>query len=305
VAITESWHREDMTDESKVSATSRFTSSSGRVEPFLRWAGGKRWLARMMGGLLPSSFKTYFEPFLGSGAIFFSLQPGGARLSDSNQNLIKAYELVRDSPGALITRLEGFSYTPKEYYRVRSSTPGAIVDQSARFLYLNRTCWNGLYRVDRTGEFNVPYGRRGAFHERDASRIRAASEVLRTSTLRCEDFEVALSRVRPGDFAFVDPPYTVTHGENGFLLYNERIFSWADQERLASALEAVDRRGGFFLLTNANHRSVRALYKSFANYSLRRNSILAANPKNRRVVTELLVANYRMSLKDRGIRLAS
>jgi DNA adenine methylase len=275
------------------------------VEPFLRWAGGKRWLSRILEGLVPDDYRTYHEPFLGSGAIFFALRPPRAELSDSNDNLINAFETVRDCPEALIKRLGRFDYTREEYYRVRSGNPRTPLARTARFVYLNRTCWNGLYRVDRSGSFNVPYGRRGTFHESDADRIRVASATLRNSRLRHEDFEVALRRVRAGDFVFIDPPYTVTHGDNGFLLYNEKIFSWADQERLAEAIRRIDRKGALFLLTNANHPSVIALYEGFTARPIQRSSILAADPDNRRPVTELLVTNYRVGMREWSLQLAS
>lgn len=271
-------------------------AARGEPHPFLRWAGGKRWLARTLRPTLPSRFGTYFEPFLGSGAVFFALQPPRAHLSDSNRRLIEAFRVVRDSPVLLASLLSDFSYTKTEYYAVRASKPTSVIDRAAQLVYLNRTCWNGLYRVDRKGTFNVPYGRRGVFGPVDHDRLLQVSAALQGKSLRSEDFESALSSVQSGDLVFLDPPYTVTHGNNGFLLYNERIFSWSDQERLSRTVRAIDHRGAFFVLTNANHESVIGLYEGFDTVPLPRQSILAADPKRRRAVTELLISNFKITL---------
>lgn len=264
--------------------------------PFLRWAGGKRWLARTLRQALPRTFGTYYEPFLGSGAVFFTVSPLHAHLSDSNRRLIEAYRVVRDSPDRLASVLEGFSYTKAEYYDVRSCRPTTPLERASQLLYLNRTCWNGLYRVDRRGRFNVPYGRRGIFREADRQKLFQASQALKGQTLRSEDFESALREVKAHDLVFLDPPYTVTHGNGGFLLYNERIFSWSDQERLSHAIRAIAGKGARFVLTNANHESVLELYQGFKIQALPRSSILAANPERRRVVTELLISNFELGL---------
>lgn len=273
-----------------------FHDTPAEVAPFLRWAGGKRWLARTLRQALPSTFGTYFEPFLGSAAVFFSLRPSQAHLSDSNRRLIEAFRVVRDSPDRLASMLSGFSYTKTEYYHVRASKPTSPLERAAQLVYLNRTCWNGLYRVDRKGTFNVPYGRRGFFFPSDRDKLLRASAILKGQILRSEDFESALAPVRPGDLVFLDPPYTVTHGNNGFLLYNERIFSWSDQERLSRVVHAIDKRGAHFVLTNANHESVTELYNGFEIVPLPRQSILAADPKRRRAVTELLISNLTLDL---------
>lgn len=272
-----------------------FDASDARTpRPFLRWAGGKRWLSRSVKDALPRSFNRYFEPFLGSGAVFFRVHPPTAHLSDSNQRLVEAFQMVRDFPSQVSDALESYAYTKAEYYVVRSSNPASSVERAAQFLYLNRTCWNGLYRVNQQGAFNVPYGRRGDFREEDRKMLVRSSRALQGVVLRAEDFGSALRRVKSGDLVFLDPPYTVTHGNNGFLLYNERIFSWADQERLARAVKALDKRGAHFLLTNANHPSVIELYRDFDSLHLFRSSVLAADLERRRAVSELLISNYKI-----------
>lgn len=265
--------------------------------PFLRWAGGKRWLARSLVEALPRDFGTYFEPFLGSGAIFFRLSPNRARLSDSNLRLIEAYRVVRDRPNLLISELEHFHYNKREFYSVRAERPRTPLGRASQLVYLNRTCWNGLYRVDRNGTFNVPYGKRGDFRAEDRKNVFSASKALQGQDLAAVDFEVALKAVRSGDLVFLDPPYTVTHGNNGFLFYNEKIFSWSDQERLAEVVRLIDKRGARFVLTNANHESILELYRGFQIHPLRRSSILAADPDHRGSVVELVISNHQLELK--------
>jgi DNA adenine methylase len=263
----------------------------GVAAPFLRWAGGKRWLSRKLVCALRADFKSYHEPFLGSGALFFALRPSKAHLSDSNRELINAFRVVRDKPDDLVHALRSFRYNREEYYRIRAESPSGDIDRAARFIFLNRTCWNGLYRVNRAGTFNVPYGRRvrpaGWGHER----ILEASELLQDAEIECRDFEDSLRRVRPGEFVFADPPYTVAHGNNGFILYNEKIFSWGDQERLARVLMRATDRGVHFVLTNADHPSIRDLYSGFELRPIARSSIIAADSINRRHVSELLISN--------------
>ncbi len=265
---------------------------SGRVAPFLRWAGGKRWLVPLLAELIPEDSMTYHEPFLGSGAVFFAMAPSPAHLSDSNCELVQTFRVVRDSAPELIQALGKYRYDRREYHRVRSMKPRTSLSKAARFVYLNRTCWNGLYRVNQSGEFNVPFGRRPPEEVCDQKSITAASRLLQGARLETLDFQRSLQQVRKGDFVFADPPYTVAHGHNGFLLYNETIFSWADQERLYRALCGVHKVGARFLLTNANHSSVRTLFRRFHIKRLTRSSIIAADPENRRHVTELVITNY-------------
>jgi DNA adenine methylase len=260
--------------------------------PFLRWAGGKRWLTSVIGDITPREGRRYFEPFLGAGAIYFSRAPESALLSDRNKELIDTFQVVRSRPSELIESLREFSYTRAEYERVRAETSKDRLEGAARFIFLNRTCWNGLYRVNRKGVFNVPFGRPYQQRRSDEDAISRASELLQGASLYARDFELSLAEVRSGDFVFLDPPYTVTHGENGFLLYNRRIFSWADQLRLKTALTRLDKVGALFLLTDADHSSIRSLYSGFRMRSIQRSSIIAGDPAARRGVSELLVSNY-------------
>ena len=263
--------------------------------PFLKWAGGKRWLTKRFPGLIPATFKSYHEPFLGSGAVFFHLAPEVASISDSNRELITTYRAIRDEPANVMRLLRAHSnkHNDAYYYKVRSAEPKTLASKAARFLYLNRTCWNGLYRVNKEGTFNVPRGTKDSvvFPSDDFDLI---SSRLKHARLTCCDFEVALDRAQDEDFVFVDPPYTVKHNYNGFLKYNQSIFSWDDQIRLALAVKRASGRGAKVLVLNADHQSVRDLYRRVGvPLSLPRSSVLAADPDFRAKTRELaVVINY-------------
>jgi DNA adenine methylase len=264
------------------------------VRPFLRWAGGKSWLAERIKGVAPLGLKTYYEPFLGSGAVFFALAPSRAVLSDLNPELVNAFRMVQREPEDLIARLEGFTGGEKEYKEVRASSPRAQIERAARFLYLNRTCWNGLYRVNADGGFNVPYGwgDRPLFFDRTT--IRQASKALARTSIRRLSFIAALKDVRQGDMVFADPPYARFRHRRGFLSYNNRLFDWEEQEKLAEALERVAEVGAHFLLTEPDIPSIRRLYSSNGMIctAVSHSSIIAADPSRRGRSRELLISNY-------------
>jgi DNA adenine methylase len=264
--------------------------------PFLKWAGGKRWLVRRFPELIPQDFNQYHEPFLGSGAVFFHLNPKTASISDANEELVSAYMAIRDEPSNVmrLLRVHSNRHDDDYYYAVRDSRPSTKAARAARFLYLNRTCWNGLYRVNREGIFNVPRGTKDTviFPTDDFHLI---SQRLRKVRLTCCDFESALDHARRNDFVFIDPPYTVKHNYNGFLKYNQSIFSWEDQVRLARAVQRARDRGTKVLVLNADHESVRDLYQGVgAQITLPRASVLAANSDFRTKTRELaVIINYK------------
>jgi len=264
------------------------------AEPFLKWAGGKRWLARRDDWIIPKNYRTYIEPFLGGGSVFFSVAPGGGILNDRNKDLMNMYRVLRDHPEALRQQMMDHQlfHSDGHYYDVRSQSPRDKIERASRFLYLNRACWNGLYRVNREGAFNVPKGTKGkVFFETDD--YVGASKLLKKVKLRSTDFEKIIDKAEAGDFVFIDPPYTVKHNLNGFARYNEKIFSWTDQERLARCVERAFKRGCMVAVTNADHESVWELY-AFAQYApLSRSSILAADSRKRSRTTEALFrCNY-------------
>lgn len=264
------------------------------IVPPLKWAGGKRWLVRNYGDLFPKSFNRYFEPFLGGAAIFFALQPKDAVLSDSNSELIDFYVVIRDQWQNLQAKLAKHqeSHSKDYYYQMRASVFDDPIERAARFLYLNRTCWNGLYRVNKKGQFNVPIGTKSSVML-DTDDFAAMSRVLSISRLQVSDFEQIIAQAKTGDFVFADPPYTVRHNLNGFVKYNERIFSWEDQKRLKNSLDEASQRGVKFLLTNAAHCSINQLFGDVGLTSVvGRYSVLAGKSDARSPVRELTVRNY-------------
>lgn len=268
---------------------------STKIIPFLKWAGGKRWLVSRHSELIQNNFNRYIEPFLGSGAMYFHLAPQSAILSDVNSELIETYTAIKDHPCEVFRLLKAHNdaHGVRYYYKVRDSRPRAIASRAARFIYLNRTCFNGLYRVNLKGVFNVPKGTKNkALFPSDNFQI--ISSMLGSATLKCCDYEKTISEATSGDFLYIDPPYTVKHNNNNFIKYNETIFSWTDQVKLADCLLKAAKRGVFILISNANHQSIHEIYSSrcWTHIIVPRYSVLASNSANRKMTTELLISNY-------------
>lgn len=261
------------------------------VLPFLKWAGGKRWLTSSYPELLQRPFQRYIEPFLGSGAVFFHLAPRHALLADRNSELIETYQAIKDDWHRVLKELHKHnrSHSKRYYYAVRSMKPRNPYTRAARLIYLNRTCWNGLYRVNLHGQFNVPIGTKPSalLYSDDFESI---SKLLLTAELCVADFADVISQAGRNDLVFVDPPYTVKHNLNGFVKYNETLFSWDDQIRLRDCVVEANARGASIVLTNAYHKSIKKLYRNIGTQRrLKRLSVLAADISKRKVCDELLV----------------
>lgn len=261
------------------------------MKPFLKWAGGKRWLASRFPEIFAGEYRRYVEPFLGSGAIFFHVAPEKSVLSDQNSGLINLYSCIKDNWRKVdaLLRAHAARHSADHYYEVRSSDPSGRFNQAARFLYLNRTCWNGLYRENLKGEFNVPKGTKDSVLFPDDDFHDIAVRLANAKLSSC-DFATTLSSTRDRDLVFIDPPYTVKHNNNGFLKYNEKIFSWADQERLSKILKAKANNGATFIITNAYHDSVLDLYSGFSSIRrVSRASVLSGKSEFRGETDEALI----------------
>lgn len=260
-------------------------------KPFLKWPGGKRWLCPTLLDVTSRlKFRRYFEPFLGGGSLFFALRPERAVLSDINPELVNVYRQVKRIPSKLVAELKRIPVTADAYGSVRAERDGGVVRSAVRFLYLNRTAFAGMYRLNRAGVFNVPFGggeRRPDMLWRN-NLILPASQALRAAELRCADFEVVLSSAREGDLVFCDPTYTVSHNNNGFVRYNESNFRWADQERLALVCGRLRARGVAVLVSNAFHEEIKLLYRGALVYEVCRSSVLCPSPEKRRSTKEYL-----------------
>lgn len=260
---------------------------------FLKWAGGKNWFINNHYDKLPINYNTYIEPFLGGGSVFFRMEPERSILSDTNRELILTYKAIRNKRIKLYETLKIHSenHSREYYYQMRESVFTRSVDIAARFIYLNRTCFNGLYRVNKDNKFNVPIGtHNNVLHETDMFKERA--KLLKKAKLFVCDFETTINLSSEGDFLFCDPPYTVQHNSNGFVSYNEKLFSWEDQIRLSQALIRAKDRGVQIILTNANHESVRNLYinEGFLLEPVSRYSSVSGKKESRTQYEELIIS---------------
>ena len=282
-----------MEDHREVKASKAINGESEAMVPFLKWPGGKRWFVQKHLNLLPKQYDRYIEPFLGGAAVFFNLRPANAILSDANSELIATYLAIKDNWKAVLNEMRRHhrNHSSSYYYVVRDSKPKKPHTRAARFLYLNRTCWNGLYRVNQQGRFNVPIGTRTNV-VRDSDNFEAVSASLQKATLLAADFEEVIGLTGKGDLLFIDPPYTVKHNSNNFLKYNQDLFSWSDQIRLRDCVVQACARDAQVVMTNANHSSIRQLYrKAFTMLTAKRRSDIAADSNKRNYAQELILIN--------------
>lgn len=265
------------------------------IEPFVRWAGGKTWLIPHLPQIIGNThIEHYHEPFLGGAAVFFSLDHNKkSYLSDANEQLINAYIQIRDNPDAVIDCFVQFQNTEDEYYRIRDNfIPASLEESAAQFVYLNQTSYNGLFRVNRQGRYNVPYGFRRNWHY-DTDRILEASEKLQNTRISVGDFEVNKYRIKEHDLVFLDPPYTVSHNNNGFIEYNQDLFSLEDQERLSRFIDYIKQKNAYYILTNAAHEEIRRIFTKDGDrrLELRRNSLIGGRNAARAKISEYIFTN--------------
>ncbi len=267
-----------------------------KARPFVKWAGGKSQLLPAYVTYLPSlsQIQRYFEPFLGGAAVFFYLQPEQAFLSDSNAELINLYSVVQDRVEELIVELTAYQNDEDFYYAVRSKDPGSLtpIQNAARFIYLNKTCYNGLYRVNSSGQFNVPFGRYVNPTICDAEVLRSASLALSGVSLTVADFEKALSSASARDFIYFDPPYHPVTKTSSFTSYTMGKFGDDEQHRLARIFKELDQKGCLVMLSNSDTPLIRELYKAYKIIEIQANRAINSNPEKRGKITELLIINY-------------
>jgi DNA adenine methylase len=254
--------------------------------PLLKWAGGKRSLVDRVLALVPPSYEKYYEPFVGGAALFFALAPAQSILSDKNIELINCYRQVRNNPVAVFKSLRRLSNDETTYYTVRASRPRSKVGRAARLIYLTTLSFNGIYRLNLNGEFNVPYGYKVHVEPANEQKLAAASAILQKARLRSMDFQSAVRDARAGDLIYFDPPYTVAHSNNGFVKYNSKIFSWNDQVRLARVARTLADKGCTVIVSNAWHESIDTLYSDFGRLEIERASVMAASSAFRRTIKE-------------------
>ena len=274
-------------------------------KPFLKWAGGKRWLAPFLAELLRNERGRHVEPFVGSGACFFHSPQTNAILSDINAELINTYKVVRDDPTALLQQLSRLPINKATFDRFRKGMPSSNLAKATRFIYLNRTAFNGLYRVNRKGEFNVPYGCKASTKLPESKLIRRCATKLKNASLHAKSFQNVLSSVQKNDRVYLDPPYTVKHNNNAFRRYNEKLFSWEDQKQLAKSARLLAKRNILVVISNALHRDVIKLYRgdSFYMFCVSRQTNMSASADCRGVCKELLLVSKTTHHNDLSIRI--
>jgi DNA adenine methylase len=273
-----------------------FNNTRVKAKPFIKWAGGKSQLLPNMSKLFPprEQIGTYFEPFLGGGAVFFYLQPPRAYLSDSNNELVELYNVVKNNVEELLEALKGHKNEPEYFYEIRAQDPSSlsVVRRAARFIYLNKTCFNGLYRVNSKGQFNVPFGRYKNPLIRDAEGLRAASMALQHAKIKHDDFQSVLTQAKPTDFIYFDPPYHPLNKTSSFTSYTSEKFGEEEQKQLANTYRLLAECGCFVMLSNSDTPLIRELYKDFHIHEIQASRAINSKPEGRGKITELLIINY-------------
>lgn len=269
--------------------------------PFLKWAGGKGQLldelTRSIEPALPLA--EYYEPFIGGGALVFALArrgglPEQSGISDANPNLIEVYTAIRDHVGDVCAMLDAHRQSNSEahYYAVRAAVPGAPTEKAARVIYLNKTCFNGLYRENRRGIFNVPYGRYKDPGIYEVENLEAASRVLKGMAIRCQPFDAVLEQAGSRSFVYFDPPYDPISDTASFTAYAKDGFGADDQRRLADVYAELDRRGTRVMLSNSDTPLIRKLYSRFHVRVVVARRAVNCRPERRGPVNEVIVTNF-------------
>jgi DNA adenine methylase len=278
----------------------RSSSPDSLPTPFLKWVGGKGQLLPELLTRLPTEFRDYHEPFLGGGALFFALFRKGllrgrrVRLSDSNEELVRTYQAIQDNVVAVIESLQQFHYDRDQFYEVRAWDWRTLEPPlaAARMIYLNRTGFNGLYRVNSKGGFNVPFGRYKNPRICDAPNLRAVSQALRSVDLSIAPFEKASRRVKKDDLVYFDPPYEPLSRTSSFVAYARQGFGREDQERLAGVFEALAEKGAKVVLSNSGAAWVQDRYSAFTLLEVWASRLVNARSESRGPVAEVIVTSY-------------
>lgn len=269
-----------------------------KTQPIIKWVGGKRQLMSELLKNMPESYNRYFEPFIGGGALFFELQPKNAYISDVNEELINLYAVVKNDVEALIDELSKHQIS-KEYFleirnidRCEKYQNWGDVKKASRFIYLNRTCFNGLYRVNLQGQFNVPFGRYKNPRICDEENLRNCSKMLQNTQIKCADFRAILGEVKRGDFVYFDPPYVPLNETSSFTSYTKDGFDMDMQFKLRDLCDELDLRGVMFMLSNSDTKIVNEMYKKYNIKKVFATRVINANSNARGKITEVLVRNY-------------
>lgn len=270
-----------------------------RVEPFLKWAGGKSQLLEQFKVLFPKegTYKRYIEPFIGGGAVFFYLEPKEAVISDLNKDLINAYKILKNNPQELIFLLKKYEkkHSKEFYLKIRNEYNfGKLnkINKAAHLIYLNKTCFNGLYRVNSKGEFNVPFGQHKKFIVNEEGLL-SASKILKRTKIDHADFTQVLKTAKKGDFVYFDPPYYPLNASSNFTTYTKENFLEKEQEKLKEIFKELDSRGCMLMLSNSDTPYIRKLYKKWNITKVSAKRFINCIAEKRGDVSEVVVRNYK------------
>ena len=272
------------------------------LSPVVKWVGGKRQLLDDIIPLLPDNFSTYVEPFVGGGALLFEIQPKKAIVNDLNHELINLYKVIKDNPNELLLLLEEHELNNSEeyFYQIRALDRSESYDQmsdiekAARIIYLNKTCYNGLFRVNQSGQFNSPYGKYKNPNIVNKPVVLAMANYFQNNniTLLNGDYKLALKKLRKGAFVYFDPPYMPISSSSSFTGYTENGFDKKQQIELKEECDKLNSRGIKFLLSNSDHPFIRDLYKDYEIITVRAKRSINSNSNKSGEIKEVLVRNY-------------
>ena len=267
---------------------------SNTTKPFLKWAGGKSQTLPTILDRLPVEYDRYFEPFLGAAAVFFGVKPKKAILGDINEELINTFKMVRDNLENLIDELSNMKNEKAFFYKIRALSPHNLssVKRAARFIYLNKTCFNGLHRVNKSGQFNTPFGNYRNPNIADVARLEEVKNALKNARLIAGDYTICLKDAKKGDFIYFDPPYIPLGSYSDFKRYNKEFFYNTDHEQLAELYHELDSRGCLLMLSNSDTPLTRSLYKEWKIEQVQVNRMINSRADSRGKVNEILVTNY-------------
>jgi len=266
--------------------------STGRAKPFVKWAGGKQGIARTLVGMFPRKYNRYYEPFLGGGSVLFAAHPETAVCGDENNWLLDCYCAIREDCKQVAAILDTLKNTKEDFLQIRTVRPNTLTlfQRAAHFIYLNKTCFRGLFRVNRQGQFNVPYGEyKRRYH--DPRELAIVAQTIKEIEFRTGDFELTLADVNAKDFVYLDPPYYKLSGFSDFNRYTKGQFRENDHVRLAAVCRELDERGVLWAVSNSNTDFIRRLFVGYKMVEVANRREINLNSQDRNI-TELLIVNY-------------
>ena len=268
------------------------------VKPFIKWAGGKRQLIAELIKSVPKKYTRYYEPFIGGGAFFFHTKPDNAYISDINPDLINAYRVVKMNVDLLIEDLRIHKNTEEYYYEIRKADrtdkykDWNEIQKASRLIYLNKTCFNGLYRMNSKGQFNVPFGSYKNPKIVDEENLRKCSKILQNTDIVLSTFNNIDSTVKKGDFVYFDPPYLPLNQTSSFTKYYKDDFNYDMQFKLRELCDTITRKNVYFMLSNSCTESILELYKKYKIRKVKANRAINCKGSGRGKINEVIVRNY-------------